>query len=169
LPTEAEWEYACRAGTTDAYAFGKTLAPEQANFGKKIDLKDLVRDRPAGERLRSRRPRPGEPRDNTPVDRPDDEMPRPLKHVGSFPANAWGLHDMHGNVWEWCSDFYSPAAYKDGEAADPTGPAKGTQRVLRGGAWNSPAADCTSAHRQPCGKSDTNVPSYGFRLVCEIR
>ena len=93
LPTEAQWEYACRAGTTTAYHFGDTLTQQQANFGGSIGR---------------------------------------TKEVGSYPANAWGLRDMHGNVWEWCSDLFED--YPSGAVTDPMGAERGLLRVLRGGA-----------------------------------
>jgi sulfatase modifying factor 1 len=96
LPTEAEWEYACRAGTTTPYHTGEKLTPEQANFGLSPDGKKRIS----------------------------------AVAVGSYPANAWGLHDMHGNVAEWCLDWYGP--YERGEQVDPVGRADGWARVTRG-------------------------------------
>jgi formylglycine-generating enzyme required for sulfatase activity len=125
LPTEAQWEYACRAGTTTAYYFGDTLTKEQANFdGNKTS------------------------------------------EVGSYPANAWGLYDMHGNVYEWCMDWYGD--YPSGSVTDPTGAVEGSDRVLRGGYWNTDAKSCRSALRidgAPSYRSD----DCGLRvsLVCE--
>ncbi len=122
LPTEAEWEYACRGGTTPPYAFGETLSPRQANFGKF---------------------RKGEsPLNTTPV--------------GTYPANAWGLHDMHGNVWQWCQDRFADYPRKD--VTDPEGPAAGAERVLRGGSFADLAEDCRSAfrhHFEPGGRDHT--------------
>ena len=106
LPTEAQWEYACRAGTTTAYHFGSTLANDKANFGNNVGQ---------------------------------------TKYVGSYPANAWGLHDMHGNVWEWCLDWYGD--YPNVSVTDPTGAVKGSARVLRGGNGSRVAKDCRSAIR----------------------
>ena len=103
LPTEAQWEYACRAGTATAYHFGDTLSAGQANFGSNIGR---------------------------------------TREVGSYPANAWGLKDMHGNVWEWCLDWYGDDPY--GAATDPTGAERGLLRGLRGGGWVSNAQDCRS-------------------------
>jgi sulfatase modifying factor 1 len=94
LPTEAQWEYACRAGTTTAYSFGDEITPKQANYDENVDK-------------------------TTPVD--------------TYPANAWGFHDMHGNVWEQCLDWYGD--YPDGSASDPVGPSGGSIRVYRGGSW----------------------------------
>ena len=95
LPTEAEWEYSCRAGTTTAYSFGDEITPKDANyFDSKID--------------------------------------KPVA-VGSYKPNAFGLYDLHGNVWEWCEDWYGD--YPAGAVTDPKGPAKGEDRVLRGGSF----------------------------------
>src|ERR1700681_1013064 len=103
LPTEAEWEYACRAGTTTPFHFGETISTEQANYKGDVTYgngkKGVFRQK------------------TTPV--------------GSFPANAWGLHDMHGNVFEWCQDLYADYPQKD--VVDPQGPNKGNSHVLRGG------------------------------------
>ena len=107
LPTEAEWEYACRAGTTTAFNTGDNLRPDQANFNESGKTQTVP--------------------------------------VGSYPANALGLFDMHGNVWEWCSDWYGN--YPEGAAIDPKGPERGSSRVLRGGSWNDSPVICRSAHR----------------------
>jgi sulfatase modifying factor 1 len=112
LPTEAEWEYACRAGTTTPFHFGENLSTDQANS---------VGDGKKGVNRMKTTP------------------------VGSFPANAWGLHDMHGNVFQWCQDWY--ADYPQNEAVDPQGPKTGTSRVLRGGSWQDGPGTCRSAFR----------------------
>ena len=104
LPTEAQWEYACRAGTRTAYYFGDTLTQQQANFGG-----------------------------------------NQTKDVGSYPANAWGLKDMHGNVWEWCADWKGD--YPSGTVTDPVGSPTGSYRVIRGGSWIYCAGGCRSALR----------------------
>ena len=140
LPTEAEWEYACRAGTRTSFAFGSALLPDQANFS-------------SGDRNTTR----GK---TTPV--------------GSFKGNAWGLFDMHGNVWEWCRD----TLHDDYENAPADGsawvdPANLYNRVRRGGSWNDPASACRSAVRwgspgdekQPDMRND----QVGFRVVVEPR
>ena len=113
LPTEAQWEYACRAGTRTAYSFGNAITEKQANFkGTNDNIKKT-----------------------TPV--------------GSYGPNAWGFHDMHGNVWEWCSDWYG--GYPKGAMTDPTGPAVGSLRVIRGGSWFIDARYLRSAFRSWCG------------------
>ena len=109
LPTEAQWEYACRAGTATAYHFGDTLTQQQANFGQDWDTAKT-------------------------------------EEVGSYPANAWGLKDMHGNVWEWCADWYGD--YPSGAVTDPTGAERGLLRVFRGGSWYVNAQYCRSAFRR---------------------
>ncbi len=133
LPTEAEWEYACRAGSSTDYDFGgdpQKLASRAcyANNSNKRTLK-----------------------------------------TGSRKPNAFGLYDMHGNVFEWCYDVYDVDYYKNSPKTDPRGPAAGKERVLRGGAWNSSAEACRSSYRvsdvpgitDACFAQDT----YGFRCV----
>jgi formylglycine-generating enzyme required for sulfatase activity len=117
LPTEAEWEYACRAGTQTPFHFGEIISTDKANY-----LGDAVYGNGKKGEFRKK---------TTPV--------------GSFPANAWGLHDMHGNVWQWCQDWYGEYPHKD--AVDPQGPAKGTDRVMRGGSWGIYPDHCRSACR----------------------
>jgi sulfatase modifying factor 1 len=117
LPTEAEWEYACRAGTTGPYAFGHRLTAEQANFNARFPI-------------------PGDPIG------PVSEETRP---VGSYPPNDWGLYDMHGNVWEWTQDWFCP--YPEGSVTDPVGECRTPFRVIRGGSWHFDAASARSALR----------------------
>ena len=109
LPTEAEWEYACRAGEKGKWGFGD----DENKLGDYAWYK-----------------------------KNSDEKTHP---VGQKKANTWGLFDMHGNVWEWCEDWYG--AYEKDAAADPTGPPKGDERVLRGGAWFSPRSHTRSTIR----------------------
>jgi formylglycine-generating enzyme required for sulfatase activity len=125
LPTEAEWEYACRAGATTAYSFGDDA--DQLRESGWFDKNAWD----AGERY--------------------------AHAVGLKRANAFGLHDMHGNVWEWCSDWYGD--YPTGHVTDPQGPTTGVKRVFRGGCWSSVSAFCRSAYRY------TYAPSYRDALV----
>ena len=129
LPTEAEWEYACRAGTDTAFTTGASLDAGQADIEA-----------------------PGAPE-------------RPAS-VGSYAPNAWGLHDLHGNAWEWTGDWYAP--YPAGPAVDPQGPASGTLKVIRGGSWAFGAADARSAARGTHAPGDWGY-SVGFRVVREAR
>jgi formylglycine-generating enzyme required for sulfatase activity len=135
LPTEAEWEYACRAGTTTPFAFGESLSGEQANFDS---------NRPYG----AARPKPA--------------VGKTTK-VGSYPANAWGLFDMHGNVWEWCADWYAEGY---GHGTDG-GPRRGDRRVLRGGSWNNSGHLCRSARRNKYAPDFAN-DAIGFRVVLSV-
>ena len=132
LPSEAEWEYSCRAGTTTPFFFGETIFTDQANYNGEVYGKG----------------KKGVKRGNTtPVD--------------TFPANAWGLHDMSGNVFQWCQDWYGEYPQKD--LVDPQGPENGEQRVLRGGSWLYNPVDCRSAYRhwlEPGHRNDF----IGFRL-----
>ncbi len=128
LPTEAEWEYACRAGTTTAYHTGKNLNPGAANFDGEIDRGRTV-------------------------------------EAASFPPNAWGLHDMHGNVREWTADYYDDEFYESRAATfNPTGSVKGDERVVRGGSWNDDADEARSAHRDEQDPHDMSH-TLGFRVV----
>jgi formylglycine-generating enzyme required for sulfatase activity len=133
-PSEAQWEYACRAGTTTPYHFGNQLNGTQANCDGNY---------PYG----------------TDKKGPNLEKTTP---VGKYPANAWGLHDMHGNVNEWCADWYGD--YPSGSVTDPNGPATGSKRVFRGGCWGSVAVDCRSAYRYGY---DPSIRSFilGFRVA----
>ncbi|MBV9489322.1 MAG: formylglycine-generating enzyme family protein [Verrucomicrobia bacterium] len=132
LPTEAQWEYACRAGTKTAYSFGDDPA-ELSKYGN-------FNDKSGGF--------PG-------ADTTQDDGYKFTAPVGSYLPNAWGFHDMHGNVWEWCQDAIDPqnAAYAPDDATDPVR-SKGSDRVDRGGSWVSAARDCRSAAR------DGNQPSF---------
>jgi len=135
LPTEAEWEYACRAGTSTPYGVGPHLTTAQANIDGRFSIG--VEDGAAYEKT----------------------LP-----VGGFPANAWGLYDMHGNVWEWTNDRYGP--YNPRQDVDPRGADIGGTRVIRGGSWQF---DANSAR---CGLRYTHAPqdsgfSLGFRVAAE--
>ena len=133
LPTEAEWEYACRAGTTTPFNTGNNLTISQANY-----FGFYYNGNPKGEYK-------------------SETLP-----VGSFAPNKWGLYDMHGNVWEWCSDRCGP--YSSGSQTNPKGPASGSTRVLRGGSWNDNARFCRSAIRAG-NTPERSRNSLGFRLV----
>ena len=133
LPTESEWEYACRAGTTTPFHFGETISTDQANYD--------------GEAVYGNGKKGVFRKKTTPV--------------GTFPANAWGLHDMHGNVWEWCQDWYGE--YPQKEVVDPQGPEKGEFRVLRGGSWHGYPQFCRSAFRVWNGPGFRNC-GLGCRL-----
>ena len=134
LPTEAEWEYACRAGTKTPFSFGKCLSTDEANYYGDYPLDVCSKG----------------------------QYRRKAIAVGSFSANAWGLHDMHGNVWEWCQDWYGH--YPAGPVTDPKGPSSGANRVVRGGGWYDDAGNCRSASRGRVdpGSRDGGV---GFRLA----
>ncbi len=140
LPTEAEWEYACRAGSLSPFNTGENLTTNQANYNGNYPYNNNPK---------------GVYRQNTVV-------------VNSFAPNAWGLYNMHGNVWEWCSDWYGGTYYDEcksnGTVINPVGPAIGSLRVIRGGSWSNPAEFCRSASRRiiPPGYRDNFV---GFRLV----
>ncbi|MDP6544127.1 MAG: formylglycine-generating enzyme family protein [Phycisphaerae bacterium] len=140
LPTEAQWEYACRAGTETPFSFGEAASTDQANYHG-----DYIYGK--GKKGKNR------------------GKPAP---VGSMPPNAWGLYEMHGNVSEWCADKYSK--YTGDAATDPTGPdekAKGSDRLLRGGSWRSYPGACRSAFRHKLG-AGTRSEAIGFRVVCAL-
>ena len=136
LPTEAEWEYAARAGGTAPFAFGESFNATHGNFDAAY---------PYGEA----EPAAGVGR-TTPVAR--------------HPASAWGLHDMNGNVWEWCADWYAEAYYSTLPLRDPPGPAAGRYRVLRGGAWKNQATACRAAYRNALAPHQRDAAT-GFRVV----
>ena len=140
LPTEAEWEYACRAGTTTAYSFG--------------DDPSFLGDHAWYEENSLRVMQPG--------DDSGGEIAGHAGEVGTKKPNPWGLYDMHGNVWEWCADWYAEALVG---GADPQGPADGTLRVFRGGNWTDRASFARSAFRG-FGGADARGRNLGFRVVC---
>jgi formylglycine-generating enzyme len=134
LPSEAQWEYACRAGTSTPFSFGENITPEQVNYDANHPYaggkNGLYRQRTVPE--------------------------------GSLPPNGWGLHEMHGNVWEWCEDRYGE--YGDGSKVDPRGAPEGADRVLRGGSWVHDGGGVRSAGRGGYGPAGRNV-NFGFRLA----
>jgi formylglycine-generating enzyme required for sulfatase activity len=130
LPTEAEWEYACRAGTTTPFHFGSQLTSQQANFEGKYPTSGSNLYRPA--------------------------------IVGSYESNGYGLFDMHGNVWEWCSDWYGD--YPASAQVDPLGAATGSSRVRRGGGWFLSAGFCRSAFRAGLTPG-YRLADVGFRVA----
>jgi formylglycine-generating enzyme required for sulfatase activity len=139
LPTEAEWEYACRAGTGTPFSFGETLSALQANFDGTL---------PYGHA-------------------PTGPYRERTTKVGAFAPNAHGLYDMHGNVLEWCADWYDEHAYQGHARRDPTGPAQGELRVLRGGCWNYAGHQCRSAFRDR-GTPDYHNDTIGFRVLLVV-
>ncbi len=139
LPTEAEWEYACRAGTTTPFFTGETISAEQANYkASKVYGKGSK----------------------------GNYISMTTK-VGSYPPNSFGLYDMHGNVSEWCSDWYGSKYYMDSNAIDPKGPFIGKYRVIRGGAWYQKPKLLRSAYRDEATQNDYSS-WIGFRVVLEI-
>jgi formylglycine-generating enzyme len=148
LPTEAEWEYACRAGSTTPFHFGAALSSKLANFDGRFPYGGA---------------------DQGP------NLAKPAK-VGSYPPNAWGLYDMHGNVAEWCADWYDPAYYKNSPSENPTGPEKGVVktgfgkdffRVVRGGCWLDEGRALRAAYRFRLQSSEP-YRWVGLRVVCEV-
>lgn len=137
LPTEAEWEYGCRAGTTTPFCFGETISTDQANYDGDFTY--------------------GSGRKG--VDRRETTL------GGRFPPNAFGLYDMHGNVWEWCADWYSRDYYSESPVEDPEGPAPGEGRVIRGGMWKYGPENCRSAARHRNSPASTYDNLLGFRVV----
>jgi formylglycine-generating enzyme required for sulfatase activity/tRNA A-37 threonylcarbamoyl transferase component Bud32 len=140
LPTEAEWEYACRAGTTTPFSFGATISSElHANFNGEF----VYNGSSAGPNLGR------------------------TTNVGSYAPNAWGLYDMHGNVWEWCADNHSATYYDSSPVDDPPGPSSSPNRVFRGGAFDSPPARLRSAHRG-CNGPPARWNHNGFRVAMTL-
>jgi formylglycine-generating enzyme required for sulfatase activity len=149
LPTEAQWEYACRAGTTTAFHTGDALKPGQANahFPSNPGLWDRIMawvGMSSAHKIIQTTP------------------------AGSFPPNGLGLYDMHGNVWEWCSDWYGEDYYANSPKTDPRGPDCGSIRVLRGGSWCFTPQDCRSADRvRDSPAIRCNV--IGFRVAVDLK
>jgi formylglycine-generating enzyme len=133
LPTEAEWEYACRAGTTTAFHFGNQITPEMVNYHGNYPYA-------GGEK--------GLDRDETVA-------------VKALPGNRWGLYQMHGNVWEWCSDWFEE---NPSMSEDPQGPQTGAKRVLRGGSWDFLGGHVRAASRDAYEPGE-RYGSLGFRFA----
>jgi len=127
LPTEAEWEYACRAGTTTQFSFGD----DESKLGDYAWYRENSAEK--------------------------------THPVGSKVSNAWGLYDMHGNVWEWCQDVWHDD-YPEGSVKDPRRGTSDSRRVIRGGCWYGPALSCRSPDRDAGHNARSNV--WGFRVVC---
>jgi formylglycine-generating enzyme required for sulfatase activity len=149
LPTEAEWEYACRAGTTTKYYWGDS-GSEYYRYGN-------FADRSYGEKYHW----------VDWIDKSQDDGHTETSPVGSFPPNAWGLYDMSGNVWEWCQDWYDNTYFIESPRKDPTGPPSGNDRVLRGGSWNYGPWSMRSSNRDN-GSPDVGAHMVGFRVVREV-
>jgi formylglycine-generating enzyme required for sulfatase activity len=126
LPTEAEWEYACRAGTTNLFSFGDSVTNAE-QYAWTMENSDSI-----------------------------------THPVGQKRPNPWGFYDMHGNVWEWCLDWFAP--YQAGNLSDPVGPAQGKFKVFRGGGWNNAIEFARSANRFMMAPSN-GIYFVGFRMA----
>jgi formylglycine-generating enzyme required for sulfatase activity len=138
LPTEAEWEYSCRGGAKSyqVFSFGNSLSSTQANFNGNFPYGGAAKGPYLGRTCK----------------------------VGSYKPNGFGLFDMHGNIWQWCADWYDAKYYSNSPRQDPRGPAEGSLRVVRGGCWGSGGRSCRSAYRVrgvPGGRSG----DLGVRLA----
>lgn len=134
LPSEAQWEYACRAGTQTPFSFGGNITPEQVNYDGHYPYAGGSKGLYRGKAV-------------------------PVK---SLPPNPWGLYQMHGNVWEWCTDWYDD--YPEQTIIDPQGPSRGDGRVVRGGSWHYDAGSTRSARRIRYESNFRNF-NIGFRLI----
>jgi uncharacterized protein (TIGR02996 family) len=135
LPTEAEWEHACRAGTFTPFSIGNTASLDFMNYQGRFTSDEPERAHPA----------------------------RPLP-VGTYPPNAFGLYEMHGNVWEWTTDWMVDDWYAQSPEVDPTGPRSGEVRALRGGGWHAVGLCLRSAHRYG-EELETQDDFTGFRVI----
>jgi formylglycine-generating enzyme required for sulfatase activity len=139
LPTEAEWEYSCRAGTTTPFHFGNALNGDRANCDGNSPYGTEAKGKILGRTCR----------------------------VGSYRPNAFGLYDMHGNVWQWCQDWYGEKYYNESTNVDPEGPSTGGARVQRGGPWDFSARYCRAASRFWDPPSD-RMGGFGFRVASRL-
>jgi formylglycine-generating enzyme required for sulfatase activity len=138
LPTEAEWEYSCRGGQGTPFSSGLAISSRDANFNGNYPYGQASRG-PYLERT---------------------------SRVGAFPANPFGLYDMHGNVWEWCADYYDRHYYRNSPRSDPQGPPNGSLRVVRGGSCYNIGRFCRSAYRFGISPNNRDL-DVGFRVVME--
>ena len=136
LPTEAEWEHACRGGTKTQFYYGNSIQSEKANFNGQYPYGNV---------------------------RKGAFRQKPLP-VGSYEPNAWNLYDMHGNIAEWCSDWYDVAYYGNSDEKNPKGPKEGQFKVVRGGSWKGNGASLRSANRISYSPS-IRLNTIGFRCA----
>jgi formylglycine-generating enzyme required for sulfatase activity len=141
LPTEAEWEYACRARTQTAFSFGDSLSSDQANFDGHYPYGCDVKG----------------------------PFHKATTKLEAYSPNAFGLYDMHGNVWELCGDRYGAGYYANSPAVDPQGPSSGEFHVLRGGSWNDEGQHCRASYRRSDSPHSRHQDDHtGFRVVCLV-
>ena len=138
LPTEAEWQYACRAGSASPFHYGNALGSKDANINGNFPYGGAPRGPFLGR----------------------------TTEVGSYKPNAFGLYDMHGNVAEMVADWYSRSYYSSSPAIDPKGPEQGADRVVLGGSWGTDAVRCRAGFRRSNATSG-KAYFFGFRIVCE--
>jgi formylglycine-generating enzyme required for sulfatase activity len=143
LPTESEWEYACRAGTTTPFYYGNNLSNSMANFDGEYEYVGGVGT----------------------VFNSSGVFLNRTTSVGGYQANAWRLYDMAGNLWEWCQDWYGTLSAAS--LIDPQGPASGSERVFRGGTFNATGALCRSANRNKTNPA-IGANTIGFRFVLAL-
>ena len=140
LPTEAEWEYACRGGLPLPFTSGVSLSSREANFNGNYPYGGAERG---------------------------PYLERTTK-VGSYPPNPFGLYDMHGNVWEWCADFYERTYYRNSPRYDPPGPSHGSLRVVRDGSCYNIGRFCRAAYRFGVSPANRDI-DVGMRVVMELK